>query len=159
MKLFSAILAIALLSAAPAAAGQARIIDGDSITLDGRQIRLYGIDAPEWDQTCGAPGATWPCGRAATDALHALADGRDVTCEHMDTDRYGRDVARCHAAGVDLSAQMAASGLALAYRKYSADYIPQEDAAHAQHLGLWSGDFMPPWDWRHFGRRQAHSSK
>ena len=55
-----------------AVVGQAWIVDGDSLRLAGRSIRLDGIDAPEWDQTClDAGGQTWRCGRAASWSGHS----------------------------------------------------------------------------------------
>ena len=30
----------------------AHVIDGDSIQVAGTEVRLWGIDAPEWTQTC-----------------------------------------------------------------------------------------------------------
>src|SRR5262245_58713704 len=44
-------------------AGEATINDGDTITLKGERIRLVGIDAPEYNQTCAKDGATYACGR------------------------------------------------------------------------------------------------
>src|SRR4051794_13314220 len=53
-------------------AGDAVISDGDSITLKGERIRLRGIDAPEYNQTCQKSGATYPCGRRSREALARL---------------------------------------------------------------------------------------
>ena len=59
-----------------AVAGPARVIDGDTLAVGAVRIRLFGIDAPEHDQTCGAAGATWPCGAAAARRLGELATSR-----------------------------------------------------------------------------------
>ena len=131
--------------------GLAAVIDGDSLVIEGREIRLFGIDAPESRQSCGpAAGAEteWACGQAASDALAALVAGRRTACWPRDIDRYGRTIAACRAGGRDLAAEMVRQGLALAYRRFSTRYVAEEDAARAARRGLWSGPFMAPADWR-----------
>ena len=51
-------------------------------------------------------------------------------------------------AGEDLEAWMVANGWAVAYRRYSLDYIDEEAAAQAARRGIWVGEFMKPWEWR-----------
>jgi endonuclease YncB( thermonuclease family) len=72
-----------------------------------------------------------------------------VTCEHRDTDRYGRMVAICTAGGVDLGRWLVQRGHALAYRKYSLDYVRDEEAAAAARTGMWAGEFQNPAEVRH----------
>jgi endonuclease YncB( thermonuclease family) len=43
---------------------------------------------------------------------------------------------------------MVDQGWALAYRRYSMDYVDEENAAASTHRGIWRGSFMPPWEWR-----------
>ena len=132
----------------PDVSGLASVIDGDTIEVGGERIRLHGIDAPESKQLCRAGGTNWPCGRQASRALADRIDGRPVVCEERDRDRYGRIVALCRADGHDLGAWLVFRGWALAYRRYSTDYVADEKAAKAAHRGLWRGEFDPPWDWR-----------
>ena len=63
-------------------------------------------------------------------------------------DRYGRMVATCTAGGDDLGAWLVENGWALAYRRYSLDYVDEEQRAQAGGLGMWRGAFVAPWDWR-----------
>ena len=77
-----------------------------------------------------------------------VASSKIVKCEVMDTDRYGRVVGRCIAEGQDIGQALVSLGLALAYRKFSKDYIDVETSAKSSQLGMWSGQFVPPWDWR-----------
>ncbi len=74
--------------------------------------------------------------------------GKYVVCKGSKTDRYGRLIADCFIGRVNLNAVMVEAGMALAYRKYSREYVPEEDKAHKSELGLWSGRFVASWDWR-----------
>lgn len=133
----------------PAVVGQARIIDGDTIAVAGRRIRLYGIDAPESQQSCQTrDGRDWPCGKAATDALAFEIGANPVRCDPRDIDKYGRTVAVCRIGTTDLNAWMVENGWATAYRYFSLDYAGAEDKAHAAGRGIWAGSFENPYDWR-----------
>jgi uncharacterized membrane protein YsdA (DUF1294 family) len=103
-------------AAAGFACANPRHHDGDAIRCDsgGRSMRLYGIDAPEMPGAC-RPGRRCTPGDpyAARDYLQGLTAGRTVTCEQVDTDDYGRRVARCSADGADLSCAMVAGGHAV----------------------------------------------
>lgn len=134
--------------AAEVIAGRATVSDGDTLTVDGRKVRLHGVDAPELDQTCGDRGATWPCGLAARDALAALVGEARLTCRVEDTDRYGRAVAVCLRGERDIGAELVRAGAAVAYRRYSDRYAPAEAAARAEGRGIWSGRMLAPEDWR-----------
>lgn len=162
--LFSvSVLAMSLLMSIPALSaepivGRAKIIDGDTIEIARQRIRLFGIDAPETKQSCVAAGKKWSCGRYATLALSAIIERQWVHCRQKDKDRYGRIVAVCNLAGVDgpdINAAMVRQGWALAYRRYSKDYVAEEDAARKAKAGLWVGSFVNPWDWRRGKRLTA----
>src|SRR5690606_26832850 len=58
--------------------GHATAIDGDSLYVAGREVRLMGIDAPEGQQLCRRGGAKWECGEAATQELAGLISGQIV---------------------------------------------------------------------------------
>lgn len=128
--------------------GIPRVTDGDTIRIGNTRIRLHGIDAPEKRQTCTADGKAWRCGDAATDAFRDAIGGLAVTCTKRDTDRYGRVVAVCWAGAVELGAWMVRQGWAVAYRRYSMDYVADENVARAGRRGLWRGEFVMPWVWR-----------
>ena len=95
-------------------AGEVRVIDADTVDVDGVRYRLFGIDAPEAEQTCRAWGRTWDCGAAATEALMSRAAG--MSCEGSETDRYGRAIGVCSSGGEDLNAWLVANGWALVGR-------------------------------------------
>lgn len=133
--------------------GTAVAIDGDSLRVGGREIRLYGIDAPELRQPCQRrDGTKWSCGRAAATLLKRLAAAGPVTCRGRDVDRYGRLVAKCRSGDTDLGSEMVRLGLALALRSRSSLYVAEEGAAESARRGLWSGRFTAPWQWRETGR-------
>ena len=92
--------------------------DGDTIEVAGERVRLYGIDAPESDQTCEWPGKIIPCGRLATTVLMDLTAGSEVICKIRENDRYGRWVAVCFGPdGFDIGRNMVHTVWALAYRR------------------------------------------
>jgi endonuclease YncB( thermonuclease family) len=123
--------------------------DGDSLMVGGREVRLFGIDAPEWDQICKRGGQDWACGQVAASELEKLVSGKDVSCIAVDTDAHGRTVAQCTANGVDVNRAMVASGYAVAYRHYSTAYVSAEETAKAYRRGIWAGTFEMPSEYRH----------
>jgi endonuclease YncB( thermonuclease family) len=133
----------------PTFTGRPSITDGDTIRIGDTRIRLHGIDTPESKQTCQEQdGSVYRCGDMATFALAALIEKHWVTCNQTDKDRYGRVVAVCFTGPINLNAEMVKSGWALAYRKYSTDYVEQEASARAAKRGMWQGRIVEPWQWR-----------
>ena len=128
--------------------GTALIVDGDTIAISGNKIRLSGIDTPEKNQTCRKVSITWRCGYEATETLRDWTYTKEVRCIGDTKDRYGRLIANCFVDGYNVNARLVYEGLALAYRKYSKQYVPEEDKARAAKRGMWAGEFVAPWDWR-----------
>ena len=128
--------------------GVPRIIDGDTLSIDGKRIRLHGIDAPENKQYCTKDGNSWHCGRKATEALSRMVSGNMIECVWDKRDRYNRLIAICYLEDLNLNANMVKEGWALAYIRYSDDYVEQEQKAQKEFQGIWAGEFVPPWDWR-----------
>lgn len=124
--------------------GVARAGDGDSLEINGQRVRLFGIDAPEFDQTCTKDGAQWACGAEAADQLSRLVTGREVRCVANGVDQYQRLLARCSVGGMDVNAAMVERGYAIAFRKYSNDYVDEEMRAKAAKRGIWAGTFADP---------------
>ncbi|MCY4319610.1 MAG: thermonuclease family protein [Alphaproteobacteria bacterium] len=152
------ILGLAGAADAETISGKARVLDGDTLAVSGQRIRLDGIDAPEAHQTCRRNSRKWACGKAATQAMRNLVGRNMVHCEVSRRDRYGRAIGTCHVRGQDLQQQLVRQGLALAYRRYSNRYVPQENAARADGIGLWSGSFVEPWLWRKKRRKHARTA-
>jgi endonuclease YncB( thermonuclease family) len=125
--------------------GPVKVIDGDSLRRDNTEIRLAGIDAPEYRQTCkDEAGEDWPCGRVAAQELRKLVGGRDVGCTVLDTDRYGRLVAQCMSGSLNLNLEMVQRGFAVSF----GDYVEAEAEARAAKRGIWRGTFERPNVWR-----------
>jgi endonuclease YncB( thermonuclease family) len=136
-----------------AIAGHPRVIDGDTIDLSGTRIRLHGIDAPELTQTCMMGVQPYQCGTRSTLALADFMRGHVVRCIPVDVDQYRRTIARCHTedGNIDINAWLVRQGLAVAYRRYSVEYLADELAARIAGRGLWAGAFQMPWDYRDEG--------
>lgn len=137
--------------------GTARVIDGDTVAIGAQRIRFFGVDAPESTQVCDEGDRAWRCGAAARDMLaERIGPSRQVTCQVMDTDPYGRWIAVCfNTRGEDLNAWMVHEGLAVAYTRYSDAYAQEEDSARARGYGIWGGPFERPDAYRH---RQSGSA-
>ena len=147
--LLSILLSASTRAVAAPVAGQASVIDGDTLEIHGDRIRLNGIDAPESRQLCRrATGEPYRCGQVAALALADFIGLATVSCEQTGRDRYKRLIATCEARGVDIGRWMVEQGHAMAYRRYSDRYVPEEIQASRDRRGIWQGPFLPPWAWR-----------
>ena len=147
-------LLVALLPALALAdiAGPARVIDGDTLEINGERIRLHGIDAPEMRQSCWRDGKVWRCGGDAANALAGMIASRAVACRKLDRDSYGRMVSKCRVAGEDLGEWMVLNGWAVAYVYFSYEYSRAEQRAKSARRGIWASEFEMPWEWRRANR-------
>ena len=137
--------------------GFAKIIDGDTIKISNKKIRLHGIDAPEKKQICKKIWLSisfisfekeYPCGQISTNRLKTKVGDKLVICNYINKDRYKRYIAECFLNKTNINAWMVRTGHAVAYKKYSKKYVVQENIAKKEKLGLWAGTFEMPWDFR-----------
>ena len=148
----SLLAALALTLASMSAFAQAdRAHDGDTIKIDGQNVRMAGIDAPELRQMCDD--GKWPAGYLATQALLDMISGDKVTCEYVGkAKQYGqtppRPLGRCYANGIDLSRAMVAKGWAWAYVQFPTPFRGEEATARAAGLGVHAHDCHRAWEWR-----------
>ena len=153
MKIFNVSLIILLTSSLNAIAseisGVPSIIDGDTVKILNKRIRFHGIDTPEKKQICIKNSKEYRCGQEATNALIKKINEKTVLCKVQDKlDRYKRYIGVCFLGDINLNKWMVRNGYAVAYIRYSKDYIEDENYAKKNKIGLWSGNFIHPEKWR-----------
>lgn len=146
---------ISTTTSSTALTGRASVIDGDTIAINGERIRFNGVDAPESSQTCrDGAGKPYRCGAKSAAALDELLKASSPTrCEFVERDRYGRFVGDCYRAdGFSVQELLVRSGWAMDWPRYSnGAYAALQDAAKEERIGIWAGEFQPPWEWRAAG--------
>jgi len=148
MKKFLGILFLFLLWCNASLANNLKVVDGDTIVLNGEKIRFSGIDTPELTQTCLQNDQVVACGMLAKKLLVKKIGNITPECISEGKDVYKRTLAECFVNGESLSKFLVRSGYAFAYRKYSTKFIEDEDFAKANKLGIWAMKFQYPWDFR-----------
>ena len=148
MKKFLGILVLGLLWYNVGFADNLRVVDGDTIVLNGEKIRFSGIDSPELKQTCMNGDQKVFCGIFAKMLLIKKIGNETPKCISEGKDAYKRTLAECFINGESLSGFLVRSGYAFAYRKYSKKFIEDEEFAKKNKLGVWSMKFEYPWDFR-----------
>ena len=125
------------------------ITDGDTVKILNNKIRLHGIDAPEKNQKCTKNKKKYNCGALATEALIDKINKNVIKClTQKNKDKYNRFIGVCFLGQKNLNKWMVRNGHAIAYKRYSKDYILDEEFAKTNKLGLWSGTFLKPEKWR-----------
>lgn len=132
-----------------ATAPEVRVLDGDTLRLGDRLLRLAGLVVPDRGQaSCpDMGGRRTDCAAAAADALARLVQGRDLACRVHGQDRHGRALGTCRAGGVELNAALIAAGWALADTA-SRGLLPMETTARQAGRGLWAAGATPRESWR-----------
>ena len=148
MKKLIGIIVLSLLCSGIASSKSLRVIDGDTIILNGEKIRFSWIDTPELKQTCLKDNEEVGCGMLAKMLLVKKIGNNIPICIGEEKDFYKRTLAECFVNGESLSKFLVRSGYAFAYRKYSTKFVEDEDFAKTNKLGMWSMTFKYPWDFR-----------
>ena len=140
--------------------GKPKIIDGDTVNINNKKIRLEGIDAPEIKQQCKKPflkisaiigfvfNKNYSCGVMAKIKLIDKINNSKIKCVSSSKDRYKRFLATCFKDKINLNKWMVRNGYAVAYKRYSKDYVRDEEYAKENKLGMWEGSFIMPEKWR-----------
>ena len=129
-------------------ADQLTVTDGDTIRIGDERIRFSGIDAPEIKQTCLYQEIEFKCGEFSKNLLIEKIANHEVSCVRESKDQYGRTLAECFVGKDSLSSYLVREGYAFAYRKYSDKFIADEKYAQSKGNGMWSMEFLFPWDYR-----------
>ena len=148
MKKLSLYVFLVLIFCNTSFADNLKIVDGDTIVLNGEKIRFSGIDTPELKQTCMNGDEKVFCGKTAKIILVKKIGKQTPECISEGKDAYKRTLAECFINGESLSSFLVRSGYAFAYRKYSDKFIEDEEFAKKNKLGMWSMKFQYPWDFR-----------
>ena len=137
--------------------GFAKVTDGDTIKIDTFKIRLDGIDAPEKKQKCKRPYLIifmftfyedYFCGQKSTEALIKKINNQKIVCKISGVDYFKRLIGECYKKKTNLNGWLVSNGHAVAFRKYSKKYVPEEILAKQEKKGIWQGKFDMPWDYR-----------
>lgn len=128
--------------------GAPQVLSGDTIVVDGERIRLFGIDAPDPEQTCTIDGKPYRCGEEATKALMRMVGSADISCRDRGRSADGHIISVCSIGATDLAARMVSKGWALADVHISTFYVDEEKVAKAARRGIWRGTFVEPWNWQ-----------
>jgi len=129
-------------------ADQLTVTDGDTIRIGEERIRFSGIDAPELKQTCLYQEIEFNCGEFSKNLLIEKISNQEVNCIRESKDQYGRTLAECFVGKESLSSYLVREGYAFAYRDYSDQFIADEEFAQSRGNGMWSMEFLFPWDYR-----------
>lgn len=129
-----------------------KIIDGDSLEIGKARIRLQGIDAPEYIQTCkNENNKSYHCGIDSTNFLKHLTNDKTIICTIHDTDKYKRYLCTCYANNLNINSELVKNGYAITYLDDT--YKKEESIAKRNKSGIWDGDFIHP---RLFRKLQEH---
>ncbi len=131
--------------------GIAKVTDGDSIKVDDKKIRLMGIDAPEFSQTCfDANYEEYPCGKISKVFLFNFANNKEVKCYYQKFDKYNRYLAECYVGEIMMNQEIIRNGMGVTYTFGPADpeMTRLEMEAQEKKIGIWQGAFQLPKDYR-----------
>lgn len=129
--------------------GNGAAVDGATIMLQGRKLRLVGIDAPSAVTVCHDASWEYRCGDEARKALDRTLDRNALECRLTERTTGDATYADCETeAGDDIASLQVESGWAVADLRNSSRYLPEQVQARTHDRGLWRYDFAQPESWR-----------
>ena len=138
----------------PSFTSQVSVISGDTLNVQGRRVKLYGIAAPSITQTCANHrGESYTCGKYAALWLQSWLTSNPVTCRVI-SEKNGAMLAVCNLGPYDIGAALVNAGWAVADTREADIYVPYEQNAQQKRSGLWQGKFYKPWDWEAIQNRK-----
>jgi len=143
------------LAAYPKITGSITVIHAHVFYINGRYVKLYGVDAPDSDQLCAdSAGSSYNCGEVAASWVRNWIDNNVIDCYLLKVEPRGYDLATCIWGDYDIGAGLVGAGWGLADTRETNIYKPYEAKAQGEASGLWSGTFYLPEDWRNIKRHQ-----
>ena len=129
--------------------GRAYVTDGDGIRVSGYNIRLAGLDAPEWDQFAKHQHGYWfNHGKRVKSSLIRAIGGKHVRVTVEGYDKYGRVLGSVTCNGKDVGARLVRNGHAIS--AYGDKYKHIEREARKARRGMWGhAEAYDPRTWRH----------
>ncbi len=129
--------------------GIAQTKDGDTIVINGTNLRLDGVDVPEKKQSCILNGKDdfYP-GSEARAWLESYVVGRNISCSYTNTGAFGRPIATCFVDGKNLNELLIRYGYADIDPRYNLRYSEFLEQAKLEKIGMWRGECEKPWVWR-----------
>lgn len=141
----------------PAIIGVSNVVQGDTITLAGRVVKLFGVASPEISQTCAdASGRGYRCGQQSIAWLSGWLANHQVKCHIVSENKSGLLTGVCMLGPYDIGAAIINAGWAVANTKQTQIYIDYQNQASQNKRGLWQGNFYMPWDWQKIKSRKAN---
>ncbi len=141
----------------PSISSISRVISGDTLTLNGRIVKLFGVAAPDISQTCAdGSGRGYKCGQQSVSWLSGWLADHEVKCHIINEDEKGLLTGVCMLGPYDIAAALINAGWAVADTKQTQIYIPYQNQALTNRRGLWQGEFYMPWDWKKIQSRKAN---
>lgn len=123
------------------------VIDGDTVTLGARTLRLAGIDAPEIGQVCDETGHLTTCGLDSAYALRKILAMERGTVSCVESPTASGD-AECRVGMLDIAENLLSQGMAVALPSAPPRYKDAEARARSVPLGIWKSTFVAPAEWR-----------
>lgn len=111
------------------------VLDGETLRMGERIIRLHGLSVPPRGQACGAVA---DCGAAAAAELARLVRDRPLECRIYGRDGFGRGLGACRADGVDVNAALVGAGWARVEGSGMPALALIETAARGDARGMWA---------------------
>lgn len=132
--------------------GPVEIVDGDTVKISGSTVHLFGVDAPEIGQQCRIYRLDWPCGERAAITLELLIAKKPVRCEITRKNAgTAEDPLQAHCynyENVNLNSALIGAGMAVPDLSQTRRYAIAGNYAQIKRLGMWSGRFILPREWR-----------
>ncbi len=149
LLLFLFFMAVIYPASAAELTGRVQVLDGDTLSINGTEIELWGLDAPELEQQCFTEGKPWFCGQSAKHHIEVFTQGKTVFCKAKPNTDGAQNQYKCAVGSLDIGAEMIEVGLALPYPPVSDTYyIRSYKEARGLGRGIHAGTFIVPWEWR-----------